>query len=173
MKWFENEKVSVIWTVLRIWLGIQWIEAGWHKVVDGFAAEGFLQGAIVKATGDHPAVQAWYANFLENFALPNVKLFNFLIPWGEVLVGVGLIVGIATIPALLAAAFMNLNFLLAGTVSTNPVLFTVAIILLFVGKGAYIWGGDRFILPYVKEKFFNKKDNGKNHPHTNKKAMAL
>jgi thiosulfate dehydrogenase (quinone) large subunit len=173
MKWWENEKISVVWTVLRIWLGIQWIEAGWHKMVDGFDAGGFLQGALAKAQGDHPAVQGWYANFLEGFALPNVKLFNVLIPWGEVLIGVGLIVGIATVPALIAAAFMNLNFLLAGTVSTNPILLTAQIILLFVGKGAYTWGGDRFIVPYVKERLFHKQrdqQNARNGKH--KKAIV-
>ena len=157
MKWWENEKVSVVWTVLRIWLGIQWIEGGWHKVQDGFDASGFLHGALAKATGDTPTVQAWYGTFLEGFALPNVNIFNVLIPWGELLVGVGLIVGIATVPALLAAAFMNVNFLLAGTISTNPILFTAAIILLFVGKGAYIWGGDCFIIPFVKEHFSQKQ----------------
>lgn len=173
MKWWENEKISAIWAVVRIWLGIQWIEAGWHKVADGFDAGGFLQGALAKATGDHPAVQGWYANFLEGFALPNVKLINVLIPLGEVLVGVGLIVGIATIPALIASAFMNLNFLLAGTISTNPNLLAIAIILLFAGKGAYVWGGDRFIVPFVKEKLFHKYDNqqkiGKGKP---KKAIV-
>jgi hypothetical protein len=67
------------------------------------------------------------------------------------LVGAGLIVGFMTIPTLLASAFMNLNFLLAGTVSTNPVLYTVAIILLFAGRGAYYWGADHWMIPYVKQ----------------------
>ncbi|WP_201716087.1 DoxX family protein [Rossellomorea arthrocnemi] len=151
MRWWENQKVSVIWTVLRIWLGAQWLEAGWHKINDGFDASGFLQGALVKATGDHPAVQGWYAEFLKGFALPNVELFNAMIPWGEILVGAGLIVGFMTIPTLLAGAFMNLNFLLAGTVSTNPVLYTVAIILLVAGRGAYYWGADHWMIPYVKQ----------------------
>ncbi len=30
---------------------------------------------------------------------------------------------------------MNLNFLLAGTISTNPILLAVAIVLLFVING--------------------------------------
>ena len=158
MKWWQNEKVSVVWTVLRIWLGIQWLEAGWHKVNDGFDASGFLQGALGKAAGDHPAVQGWYATFLKEFAIPNVDLFNLLIPWGEVLVGLGLIIGFMTIPALLAGAFMNLNFLLAGTVSTNPILYTVAIILLFTGKGTYYWGADRWMIPYLKHTFTQKRD---------------
>ncbi|UII56635.1 DoxX family protein [Cytobacillus spongiae] len=168
MKWWKTPQAAIAWTVLRIWLGIQWVEAGWHKIVDGFDAGGFLQGSIAKATGEHPAVQSWYAGFLENFAVPNVGLFNFLIPWGEFLVGIGLIIGVATIPALLAGAFMNLNFLLAGTTSTNPMLYTVAIILLFAGSGSYYWGGDRIILPYMKERMNNKGNklgNSNKHIH--------
>ncbi|MRX71883.1 DoxX family membrane protein [Bacillus lacus] len=162
-KWHEHQLAAMAWTVLRIWLGVKWLEAGWYKVVDGFDAEGFLHGAIAKAAGDSPAVAGWYAAFLEGFALPNVKLFNILIPWGEVLVGIGLILGVATIPALLAAAFMNLNFLLAGTVSTNPILITAAFILLFVRKDAYAWGGDRVLIPYIKKvvKRGNQHRNGK------------
>lgn len=64
--------------------GREWLTAGWHKVMDGFDATGFIKGAIAKAGGEHPAVQGWYAAFLEGFALPNVELFNFLVAWGEV-----------------------------------------------------------------------------------------
>ncbi|NSL52138.1 DoxX family protein [Calidifontibacillus erzurumensis] len=157
MKWMKGPIMSGVWTIVRIWLGIQWIEAGWHKVVDGFDASGFIQGAIGKAAGDHPAVSSWYAAFLENVALPNSGLFSFLVAWGELLVGIGLIIGCLTIPALLAGAFMNLNFLLAGTTSTNPVLYTVAIILLAAGSASYYYGVDRFLVPYMKEKFGKKR----------------
>ena len=154
MKWWEDRRIAVIWGVLRIWLGIQWLEAGWHKL-GGFDTTGFLQGAIAKAGGEYPEVQGWYAAFLDKVAMPNAGVFNFLIPWGEILVGLGLILGLATIPALIAAAFMNLNFLLAGTLSTNPIFFTLAIILLFAHRGTCYWGMDRFAIPYVKQ-FFQK-----------------
>lgn len=154
----KGPKMAVIWTVLRVWLGIQWLEAGFHKLTGGFDASGFLQGAMAKAGGDHPAVAGWYATFLEGFAVPNVELFNILIPWGEVLVGLGLIIGFATIPALLAGAFMNLNFLLAGTISTNPTLYTVAVILLFAGAATYYYGVDRFTVPYLTKRFNEKKE---------------
>ena len=149
-----------IWTILRIWLGVQWLVAGWGKAMGGFDAAVFINGAIGKATGDHPAVQGWYAAFLKGFALPNVELFNFLIAWGEVAVGLGLILGTFTTIALFAGAFMNLNFLLAGTVSTNPILFTAAIILLAMGTAAYAWGVDRYLLPWLKAYFddvFNRQ----------------
>lgn len=154
-KWYENRYVAIIWGVLRIWLGIQWLEAGWHKL-GAFDAGGFLTGAIAKAGGENPAVQGWYATFLETVALPNVKLFNVLIPMGEILVGLGLIVGALTIPALIAGAFMNLNFLLAGTVSTNPILLALAVILLFVIKGTQYYGLDHYLVPAIVNKFKNK-----------------
>lgn len=157
MRWMQGPKMAVLWTVFRVWLGIQWIEAGWDKITGGFDATGFMKGAIAKATGDHPAVQGWYAAFLENVALPNGGLFSFLVAWGELLVGIGLIIGAATIPALLAGAFMNLNFLLAGTTSTNPILYTIAIILLAAGGASYYYGADRFLVPYMKNKFGKKQ----------------
>lgn len=153
MKMLETLKgkfMIPIWTIMRIWLGVEWLTAGWHKAIDGFDATGFLKGAIAKAGGDHPAVQGWYAAFLEGFALPNVELFNFLIAWGEVAVGLGLILGTFTTIALYAGVFMNLNFLLAGTTSTNPILFTVGIILLAMGTATYAWGVDRYMLPWLK-----------------------
>jgi len=157
MKWYLTPPAAVIWTVMRIWLGIQWLEAGIHKITGGFDASGFLQGTLVKATSENPAVQGWYATFVENFAVPNVELFNILIPYGELLVGLGLVLGAATIPALIAGAFMNLNFLLAGTVSTNPILLTVAVVLLFVGTGAYYFGADRFAIPTLKKYVTHRK----------------
>lgn len=157
MKWYKTPVAALIWTVLRVWLGIQWVEGGIEKYANGFDASGFLKGALAKATGEHPAVQPWYADFLQSFAIPNVHLFNVIVPLGELLVGIALIVGLATIPALIAGAFMNLNFMLAGTTSTNPTLYTAAMILLFVGSGAYMFGLDRYAIPFIK-KYFHKRE---------------
>ncbi|WP_226527433.1 DoxX family protein [Metabacillus niabensis] len=165
MNWLKGPKMAIIWTVLRVWLGVQWLEAGIHKVMDGFDATGFIQGAIVKAGGENPAVQGWYAAFLEEFALPNIPLFNVLIPWGEVLVGIGLIIGAATIPALLAGAFMNFNFMMAGTISTNPILYTAAFILIIAGTAGYYYGADRWILPALKQVINRKRHNKKEKHH--------
>ncbi|KMJ57386.1 Crp/Fnr family transcriptional regulator [Bacillus sp. LL01] len=159
MKWLRGPKMAILWTVLRIWLGVQWLKAGLPKI-GAFDAEGFLHGAIAKAEGANPAVQGWYAGFLENVALPNVGLINILIPWGEVLVGIALILGLATLPALVGAAFMNLNFLLAGTVSTNPVLYTVAILLIAAGAAATFYGLDRFAIRWIKDRWNGRKMRG-------------
>ncbi len=144
-RWYEGKAMAGIWTLLRIWLGIQWLQAGWGKVLGGFDATGYLNGAIAKAAGEAPIVQAWYGTFLETVALPNATLFSTLVAWGELLVGIGLIVGALTIPALIAGGFMNLNFLWAGTMSTNPTLLLAAVILLFAWEGCNIFRGRSFL----------------------------
>ena len=44
-------------------------------------------------------------------------------------------------------ALMNMSFLLAGTVSTNPVLFFAGILLILAWKNAGYLGVDRLLLP--------------------------
>lgn len=157
-KHLNGKIVAFTLTIVRVWLGFQWLEAGYSKIKSGFEVGGFLQGVIVNATGDNPTVPGWYASFIEGFALPNQELFNFLIPWGEFLVGLGLIMGLATIPAIIAGAFMNLNFMTAGMgwSSLDSKLFLVALFLLLMGKGRNYYGLDRFAFPFVK-KYFSKK----------------
>ena len=168
MKIFRDKRFAILWTILRIWLGYEWISAGIEKISNpawvgskaGVAITGFLKGALAKATGDHPLVQGWYANFIQSVALPNAKVFSYLVAYGEVLVGISLILGALTIVGLLAGAFMNLNYMLAGTTSTNPNLYTVAILLMAAGANAYLFGLDRFILPKLS-KLFNKNSTVK------------
>jgi len=166
MKLFIHKYVNIIWTALRIWLGYQWISSGLEKVTGsgwigstaGTAITGFLKGALAKAGGAHPAVQSWYAAFIKNIALPNATTFSYLVAFGELIVGISLILGALTVVGLIAGALMNLNYMLAGTTSTNPNMYTVAFILLFVGANAYSIGLDHFILPNLKNKF-SKKSN--------------
>jgi thiosulfate dehydrogenase (quinone) large subunit len=155
----NGKKQTILWTILRIWLGIQWLEAGFYKIQSGFEAGGFIQGAIANARGANPTVQGWYASFLEGFALPNIAFFNILIPWGEFLVGLGLILGLATIPALMAGAFMNMNFIMAGVgwTGADAKYFAVAMLLLFIGKGRNYYGLDRVVIPTMRKHLFDKK----------------
>ena len=164
MKSFKHKYFNILWAALRIWLGYQWLVAGFGKVTGsgwvgssaGTAITGFLKGAVAKAGGDHPAVQGWYAEFIKSVALPNAVAFSYMVSIGEIVVGISLILGVLTTVGLIAGAFMNLNYLLAGTTSTNPNMYTVAFILLFVGANAYAIGLDPFIFP---KKNFNKESN--------------
>ncbi|WP_334071831.1 MULTISPECIES: DoxX family protein [Paenibacillus] len=147
-------------TVIRIYLGYQWMTAGWHKITGGFDAAGFLNGAIANSAGDHPAVQGWWAAFLENFALPNVDLFNFLVPYGEFLVGLGLILGTFTTFAALMGLVMNAAFLFSGTVSTNAQMLLLEVLVIVAAANAGKIGLDRFVLPYLRGLFRKTGETG-------------
>jgi len=86
---------------------------------------------------------------LEQIVLPNAKLFAWMVAWGEVLVGISLIVGLLTGIAAFFGGFMNASFLLAGTVSSNPVLFILGTWLVLAWKVAGWYGLDRWALPYL------------------------
>jgi thiosulfate dehydrogenase [quinone] large subunit len=124
--------------------------AGWGKLTGGFEAAGFLQGAIAKATGDHPAVQGWWAAFLEHAALPGVKVFNVMVPLGEFLVGLGLILGTFTTFAALMGIVMNAAFLFSGTVSTNAQMLLLQMFILVAAANAGKIGLDRWVIPYLR-----------------------
>jgi thiosulfate dehydrogenase [quinone] large subunit len=63
------------------------------------------------------------------------------------LVGIALILGVFTGIAAFSGSFMSVNYLLAGTVSTNPILFALATWLVLAWKTAGWWGLDRWVLP--------------------------
>ena len=73
--------------------------------------------------------------------------FAKLIAWGEVLVGLGLLVGALVGIAAFFGTLMNFSFMLAGSASTNPVLFGLAVFLVLAWKVAGYWGLDRWLLP--------------------------
>lgn len=154
---FSNRKMALFWLLVRVYVGYEWITAGWDKLHDpvwvgsnaGGALAGFIQGALTKTVGAHPDVSLWYASFLKNVVLPNVQTWSHVIAFGEFLVGLALIIGFLTGLAAFFGMFMNLNFLLAGTVSINPVLLMLSIGVVLAWRIAGYWGLDRYVLPKV------------------------
>lgn len=167
MKQFlQNKYVAIGWTLIRLWLGWKWITFGWQKITTGFDGSTYM-GYF--AQGANPAegsatVTAWYGAFLNNIVLPASGVFNFLLMWGELFVGIALILGLFTSLGLYGSAFLNLNILLAGQVGSGGigvVMYTTAIILLFAGPAVRMYGVDRWALPWLKTKFGKNKSRGK------------
>jgi thiosulfate dehydrogenase [quinone] large subunit len=152
---FGDVRLSWIWLILRVYVGYQWISAGWEKLHSpawvgssaGSALAGFVNGALKETGGAHPAVQGWYASFLQNVVLPNVGIWGYAISIGESLVGAALILGLFTGIAAFFGSFMNVNYLLSGAVSTNPILFVIATWLVLAWKTAGWIGLDHWVLP--------------------------
>jgi thiosulfate dehydrogenase [quinone] large subunit len=151
---FGDVRWAWIWMIVRLYVGYQWLVAGYDKVINpawvgvkaGTALQGFLNNAISLTTGAHPAVQAWYASFVKFAILPFVRTWSYVVAFGEILVGLGLILGIFTGIAALFGFFMNMNYMLAGSLSTNPILLFLSIFLILAWKTAGWWGLDRWVL---------------------------
>lgn len=154
---FTQARFAWIWTAVRLYVGWAWLTAGWGKVGNpawvktGAAVQGFWTRAVaIPETGNPAITYDWYRSFL-NMLLEggHYTWMAKLIAWGELFVGIGLILGALTGFAALFGALMNFNFMLAGTVSTNPVLFLLTILLLAAWRIAGWHGVDRWLLPML------------------------
>lgn len=164
-----NTWFSVIWLPLRFVLGIYWLQAGWHKtqevgwarsglndagehVARGASMKGFLMGAYTPnpETGASRAVFGWYADFLKYMVDHNwTSWFGPLVAWGEVLIGLGLLTGgLIGIAAFFGTA-LNMSFMLAGTLSSNPWMFALTVFIILGWKVAGHYGLDRWLLPLL------------------------
>jgi len=157
-KLFNSTQFAWLWALVRVYVGYQWLTSGWGKStgtgwVDGGAAlkAYFTRVVAVPAPPARPAITYdWYRSFIQFLLDTNsYTWFAKFVAYGEVLVGVCLILGILTGFAAFGGALMNFNFMLAGTASTNPVLFLFAILLILAWKSAGYLGVDRYLLPLI------------------------
>ena len=147
-----------LWLPIRVWLGWQWLTAGWEKVINpawmgsGAALKGFLAGAAnaVSASGKPVIHYGWYADFLKMLVSSGSYVWMAkLVSVGEALVGIALILGMFTGFAAFFGGFMNFNYLMAGAVSVNPVFLILSITLILAWKVSGYIGMDYFLVPRV------------------------
>jgi thiosulfate dehydrogenase [quinone] large subunit len=157
---------GLVFLPVRVWLGYQWITAALHKLesaswmVTGTALKGFWTNAVaIPASGSPPITYAWYRAFLQFLLNTNSYVwFAKLIPVGEFLVGLGLILGMFTGFAALFGGFMNWNFMMAGSVSVNPLFLAISILLIVGWKVAGYFGLDYFLIPWAGTLYSQKPE---------------
>lgn len=160
-QFLRNHSISAgVLLFLRVYLGWTWLTLGWGKITGDFHAGGYLQGSVANPVLQGEAlVYPNYVAFLEKFAIPNADLFSTMVAWGEFLVGLGLILGVFTSAAAFFGVMMNFAFMFAGTVSTNPWMLLISMVILAAGANAGRYGGDRWMLPYVRQLFIKKSED--------------
>ena len=151
-----NVYFAVLWLPVRFFVGREWLGAGEHKVRDatwgnGDALAGYWTARVAIPEEGSPAITyAWYRDLLQYMLDHNWNTwFADVIAWGELLVGLGLLVGALVGIAAFFGTVMNFSFQLAGTASSNPVLFGLGVFLILAWKVAGYWGLDRYLLPML------------------------
>lgn len=148
---FQTIRVAWLWVIFRLFLAVTWIPSGWGKLhnpawMSGKAIEGFWQNAASVETGT--ITYDWYRNLLQFMIDAGWSTwFGPLMAYLELAVGVLLLLGAFTGIAAFTGAFLNLNFMLAGVASVNPMMFIVSILLILAWKVAGWYGLDRWLLP--------------------------
>jgi len=161
---FTSQAAAYLWLVARIWLGYQWLHAGWEKVTGtesgwhwAFTSQSWLRSsgglkgfagfALTQSKGPHAAVNhGWYAAFLRwiqhsgGFLAPIIAI-------GEVAIGVALIIGLFTGLAAFFAGMLTVSFGLAGVAGVNPVFFVIEVMLILAWRNAGYYSLDRYVLP--------------------------
>ena len=165
-KLLNDPRAGWLWFALRIWLGWQWLTSGMGKfgnpawMAGGEALQGFWSNAVrIPETGRPPIAFDWYRGFLQ-FLLDTQAYtwFSKLVVYGELLVGIALIIGAFTGIAAFFGAMMNWNFMMAGSASTNPVLFIIAVGLILAWKVAGYIGADYYLLRWIGVPWSNRQD---------------
>lgn len=156
---FSNTRAGVFWLPIRIFLGFAWLEAGLDKLLaegnpwlgGGAPLRAYWERAVVMPEQGRPPIAfEWYRDFINLLINNNAEgWFAYLIVFGEIAVGIALVFGILTGISAFFGALMNMSFLLAGSASTNPVLFTFAIGLMLAWRVAGYYGVDRYLLPIL------------------------
>jgi thiosulfate dehydrogenase [quinone] large subunit len=152
---FADIRFAWLWLPFRLYLGWSWLDAGWHKFVDpkwfdgGQALLEYWQRGL-KMTPRPVIAFDWYRSFIEFLVNSDAHIWlSKVIIFGELAVAIGLILGAFTGLAAFFGGMMNWSFIMAGSASTNGMLFAIATWLVLAWRNAGWLGLDRWLLPVV------------------------
>ncbi len=125
--------------LLQLLFGYEFFDSGWNKLVASNPS--FPAGLAANLKSMLQGQSGWYVNFANSVPLQHPVLFGYLVEWGELLAGIGIIASVVyfmffnrgdnktlrtvftviSIASLVGAIFMSLNFwMAAGAPSPLP-----------------------------------------------------
>jgi thiosulfate dehydrogenase [quinone] large subunit len=116
---------------------------------NGAALRAFWERAVTipQPPARPPIAFDWYRDFIQYLLdVQAYTWFSKVVAYGEFLIGAAIIAGVFVGIIAFFAGFMNWNFMMAGTVSVNPVMFPLAVLLMLAWKVAGYYGLDRYLL---------------------------
>jgi len=101
---FRTAKIIRHWPIvlLRVFTGVFFTYNGFGKIARG----GFENSVERIVTSQFDKSFGFFRPFLESVVLPNKVIFAMVVSWGELLIGIALIIGLATRYASAAGALM-------------------------------------------------------------------
>lgn len=146
----RSRLAGLVWTAMRIWLGIMWIQAGVAKLW-GAENPAFLHdnGAGVAGFAAHAtAAYTWWGSFLHGFVAPNAGWIGVLIAVSEFAIGIGLVLGLFTRAAALASLALLFTYVMSGTASVCGFYALFAVVILMTWRTSSLFGCDGFVAGY-------------------------
>ena len=105
---------------LRIVIGVFFLAQGLNKL-DWYTSSEFLRTSLDRYSQNSSPVSAWYQ---KHVAYPGIEAWSRMIPTGEMLIGIALVLGLLTRAALISALALVLNYHLANGSLFTPVFFS-------------------------------------------------
>lgn len=125
------------------------LQQGIEKMTGDFHVESLTD--VIEMNTDSPI---WFKMFFVAVIAPLYPLFNILIPLGETLIGISLIIGNLSFIASLFGIFIMLNYIWADMIYTYPLQLLIFIIL--VMNKAVI---EQFSVTNIINKLIKKHNN--------------
>ena len=181
---YRSKAAGLLWLVARLWLGYEWLSAGYQKLWGsekagfwtggGAGVKGFATAGVAgSATGKGGASYGWWAGFLHNFVIPNASWIAKLVTLSELVIGVLLILGLFTGAAAFAGLGLNVIYMFSGSAGVNPAYAIVSIFLILAWRNAGYFGLDRFALPMVRDLFHRGGGSEHRAPRVPKVAVPV
>ncbi len=152
---YSDTRLAWLWLPLRLYAGYVWIAASLPKIGNprwvqtGEALKDFWQNAV--QTQPKPMIEVgWYRELIQT--LLNAQAYTWfakVVAYGELAIGLLLVLGALTGVAALAGAFLNWNYVMAGSASLNGLLLLIELLLILSWKTAGWIGLDRWFLTYL------------------------
>jgi thiosulfate dehydrogenase [quinone] large subunit len=158
---FRSRQASLLWLIVRLWLGWQWLSAGWGKLTAAGYANWFthptgLQGFIAGANNSydhraqshgHPQVTyGWYLHILNGIDA-HAQLFSRVVTLSELAIGIGLLLGCLTGAAAAGGVALNVMYITGGSAGPNGIFILLGVLLVAAWRVAGYLGADYFLLP--------------------------
>ena len=161
---FRSRPASILWLIVRLWLGWQWLSAGWGKLTAAGEGNWFthatgLQGFIAGANASydhraqafgHPEVNyGWYLHILNGMG-EHAQVFSRVVTVSELLVGIGLLLGCLTGAAAAGGVALNILYITGGSAGPNGVFILFGVLLAAAWRVAGYLGADYVLLPRLR-----------------------